>query len=442
MSFDPKKQPQKVDDNWLSSALIRKIEPCNLFHCNAGTYLFENSWKLLEHIDLKNRVRSEIASLNEDRAAENLAAFAVNAGRVGSVTELLQMQIYRTDLRFNLGEPDTVGCANGDVVLGDGEWHLHEPKREHYRLCRIPHEYDPQATAPRFAEYLDEVFAPDEDSSDKKEFLLQMMGYALMTHCRHERFLILVGEGANGKSVALRVVEELVGPQNRAAVHPKLFGHSNHRAQLNQRLVNIVSESEQGGKLPAAELKALVSGETMTVDRKFEHPFEMEPFATFFWATNHMPHPSDYSDAIFRRAGILTFNRTFQPHERDTRLLDKLRPEMPGIMNMALQAYARAVSQGFTEPRSSRVAKDDWRLQSDAVVQWLAECEMAEGAYLGVKPCYDAFCSWSASVGLSQTPTLKTFSQRVERHGIEKRRMAQGVVFMGLKIAAAQERGL
>ena len=58
------------------------------------------------------------------------------------------------------------------------------------------------------------------------------------------------------------------------AVHPKLFGHSNHRAQLNQRLVNIVSESEQGGKLPAAELKALVSGETMTVDRKFEHPFK------------------------------------------------------------------------------------------------------------------------------------------------------------------------
>ena len=110
-------------------------------------------------------------------------------------------------------------------------------------------------------------------------------------------------------------------------------------------------------------------------------------------------------------------------------------------MNMALQAYARAATQGFTEPRSSRVAKDDWRLQSDAVVQWLAECEMAEGAYLGVKPCYDAFCSWSASVGLSQTPTLKTFSQRVERQGIEKRRMAQGVVFMGLKTAPAQERG-
>ena len=51
---------------------------------------------------------------------------------------------------------------------------------------------------------------------------------------------------------------------------PKLFGNSNHRAQLKQRLINVVSESEQGGKLPAAELKALVSGETMTVDKRVD----------------------------------------------------------------------------------------------------------------------------------------------------------------------------
>ena len=37
MSFDPKKQPQKVDDNWLSLALIHKIEPCNLFHCDGSS---------------------------------------------------------------------------------------------------------------------------------------------------------------------------------------------------------------------------------------------------------------------------------------------------------------------------------------------------------------------------------------------------------------------
>ena len=441
MTFDAQKQPLRIDDNWLSSALIEKFGLDNLFHCDAGTYHFEDCWQRLDTLKLQNMVRSEIASLNEARGALNLPSFAITANRVQSVMKLMLMQVHRNDLRFNLGEADTVGCLNGDVVLQDGTWRLEAPKREHYRLCRIPHAYDPLATAPRFDVFLDEVFHPDEDREDKKELFLQMLGYALMTHCRHELFLIFVGEGANGKSVALRVVEELAGLQNSAAVHPNLLGISHQRAQLDQKLVNIVSEGEQGGRLPAAELKALVSGETMTVDRKFEHPFEMTPFATFFWATNHMPHPSDYSDAIFRRAGILTFNRTFQLHERDTQLIGKLRQEMPGILNMALKAYARAVERGFVAPRSSQRAKQDWRIQSDSVAQWLSECDMAEGASLGVQDCYGAYRSWSASMGLSQPPSMKAFSQRVQKHGVEKRRTSEGVVLIGLKVAAAQGRG-
>jgi hypothetical protein len=44
-------------------------------------------------------------------------------------------------------------------------------------------------------------------------------------------------------------------------------------------------------------------------------------------------------------------------------------------------------------------------------------------------------------VELLKTPTLKTFSQRVERHGIEKHRTVQGMVFMDIKTAAEQEQG-
>ena len=169
--------------------------------------------------------------------------------------------------------------------------------------------------------------------------------------------------------------------------NPALFSNNHHRAQLDQKLLNIITESEQGGKLPAAELKALVSGEMMTVDRKHKDPYEMHPFATILWATNHMPHPSDYSDAVFRRAGILTFNRTFSLQERDAQLQTKLQNEMSGILNLALQAYARAVTSGFVEPASSKAAKDEWRVQSDTVALWLSECEMADGASLGVKHC-------------------------------------------------------
>jgi len=264
-----------------------------------------------------------------------------------------------------------------------------------------------------------------------------MMGYALMTHCQHERFLIAIGNGANGKSVALNVIGELVGTQNAAAVHPSYLKNNHHRAELNQKLVNIITESEQGGKLPAAELKALVSGEVMTVDRKHKDPFEMHPFATILWATNHMPHPSDYSDALFRRAGIMTFNRTFAEHERDRQLMLTLRNEMAGILKMALEAYGRAVTSGFAEPPSSIEAKKEWRKQSDAIAFWLADCELADGAELKASACFDAFRQWFEHAQL-QKLTIKSFSQRLERLGINKRRTSEGIVYVGIKIAAAE----
>ena len=78
-----------------------------------------------------------------------------------------------------------------------------------------------------------------------------------------------------------------------------------HRASLNNKLANIITESDQGGKLPAAEIKALVSGEAMTVDHKFGHPFVMEPFATLFWATNQLTQKDGgYHYPGFQRLGV------------------------------------------------------------------------------------------------------------------------------------------
>jgi len=220
MNFDPTKAPHIADDNWLAEAIVAKLGKENLLNFGPATYVFEGSWRCFDDLTLRNLVRTQIALLNEVRAEARLKPSSITANRLNSVASLLKMSVHKYGLRFNQGPPDTVGCANGDVTFRDGTWLLQPPRHEDYRICRIPHAYDPDAKAPRFAQFLQEVFAPDDDGEQKAEFLLQMMGYALMTHCQHERFLIAIGNGANGKSVALNVIGELVGTQNAAAVHP------------------------------------------------------------------------------------------------------------------------------------------------------------------------------------------------------------------------------
>jgi putative DNA primase/helicase len=284
---------------------------------------------------------------------ENVPSVKLVAPLVNGVADVLKSEIYQPDHEFNLGNPETVNCLNGELELQGDKWTLRPHCRENYRTTQIPVAYDPQADAPLFRAFLEQVFRDDPDIMDKIKCVLELMGYTLMSHARHELFVMLIGPGANGKSVLLAILEGLAGVENVAGVQPANFDRSFQRAHLHQKLANIVTELKQGEVIADAELKAITSGEPSTVENKFKDPFVMRPFATCWFGTNHMPHTRDFSDALFRRAVILQLNRTFTKNEQDPLLKGKLLAELPGILNMALEAYAVAVTNGFTAPASS-----------------------------------------------------------------------------------------
>jgi putative DNA primase/helicase len=290
--------------------------------------------------------------------------------------------------------------------------------REHYRTTQIPVAYDPQAVSPEFQTFLDQVFRDDLDRLDKITSILELMGYSLMSHARHERFVMLIGPGANGKSVLLAVLEALLGAKNVAGVQPANFDNRFQRAHLHQKLANIVTELKQGEVIADAELKAITSGEPATVEHKHKDPFVMRPFSTCWFATNHMPHTRDFSEALFRRATIVTFNRTFTPSEQNRTLKDHLISELPGILNMCLEAYSLALARSFTQPESSDAAKKEWRLEVDQVAQFVEDCCEAQGeGRAKVGDVYTAYNFWASENGISKTMAQKGFRDRLTRLG-------------------------
>jgi phage/plasmid-associated DNA primase len=148
-----------------------------------------------------------------------------------------------------------------------------------------------------------------------------------------------------------------------------------------------------------------------------------------------MPHTRDFSDALFRRAKILTFNRKFEGDDRDPLLKQKLVEELPGILNMALKAVAGVLTTGkFAEPSSMVDAVGAWAIEADTVKQFVIECcELCHE--VPMKTLYGTYQAWCRDVGINKPLKQRTFSNRLRLSGISDRKSGSVRYYVGISIA-------
>ena len=301
----------------------------------------------------------------------------------------------------------------------------------------IPVAYDENATAPRFKQFLGEVFDGDHDATDKIAIIEEALGYTLIASCHLEKFLMLIGSGANGKSVLLAVLAALLGREHICAVQPSQFDNKFQRGHLFGKLANIITEIAQGAEIADDKLKSLVSGELTTAEHKFKDPFDFVPIATHWFGTNHLPQTRDFSDALFRRAILLTFNNKFEGDKRDVHLIDKLKAELPGILNIALRGLTRLIVNGaFTECTSSEEIKHQWRLDADQARQFVEEkCTKGNNLRCNSADVYVAYKNWAEHAGIRMTLNRNNFTSRLKLIGYDNKKGTNGTrQILGLKI--------
>lgn len=359
----------------------------------------------------------------------------INAGTVSSIFQVLKTKVAH-DVSFDrpLGN-FVINCANGELHLKDvsfdqglteGFWELKPHVSEHHHTAVIPVAYSATASSPRFDKFLDEIFEGDADAGSKKRLVWTMMAYSLFPTTELEKFFILYGPGANnGKSTLLSVVEWIAGRENVSALSLKQLGERFAPANLQGKLINLCAEIPMGETLPDEQIKKLVSGDAITAEFKGKNHFEFRSYATLWFATNNLPHSRDVSPAtIQKRCILLEFNRSFDGENRDFRLKEKLRDELPGILSYALQLFGGLLSmnreQGhdllLEEPPSSVEGKAKWLTSSDPVRQF-AEDRLVSGKdfFIESKELYPAWTSWRDSNGIKSGISSKQLTDALKR---------------------------
>lgn len=406
-------EEEHPDHVGLARQVIDEIGEDNIICTEEGSFIWNGTgvWQLQKNRELKKIVQTHLKSI-EGFTSRSL---------VDNVADVLKTEAYIGHQEWNKPK-EIINFKNGELHLTEGEWVLKPHDKRNFLTSQIPHSYDKTAQAPRFGLFLNEIFSYDEDGKSKAQLVNELIGYTFMSHSKYEKFALLVGKGANGKSVLLSLIQGILGAANVSAVQPAQFSNKFQRAHLHMKLANLVTEMAERCEIADAELKSIVSGETTTVEKKHQDPIEITPYATCWFGTNHLPHTRDFSDALFRRAAVIHFNRRFSEGvDADPNLKDKLFKEIPGIINTALNAYIGVVARnGFTEPESCKTAKSEWRLEADQVAQFIDEnCTKDRKAQTASKDLYSHYQSWASSAGIYKKVTHKSFSQRLDKLGFE-----------------------
>jgi putative DNA primase/helicase len=110
--------------------------------------------------------------------------------------------------------------------------------------------------------------------------------------------------------------------------------------------------------------------------------------------TNVLPNLGDASGALASRFVILVTEKSYFGCE-DLGLLQRLLPELPGIMNLAIAGWHRLRERGhFIQPASSIQALEDLENLTNPTGAFLREvCEIGPGRQV---ECSLLFCYWRA----------------------------------------------
>jgi putative DNA primase/helicase len=275
--------------------------------------------------------------------------------------------------------------------------------------------YDADAPAPeQWLKFLDEVM---KGRRPLIGILQEWMGYKISSDTSMQKICFLWGRTRAGKGTILNIEAELVGRRNVA--FPKIetlagrFGLQGLISKSSAQVTDMNCEDQKQLSAAATNLNGISGEDGQTIERKGITDWNGKLGTRFTLAGNTLPNFRSHTGAMATRLIIVPFDVSFVG--REDRTLDvKLKAELPGILNWALDGLERLRMCGdFSEPEDCRIAKHRLIYQSDPVHGFIEErCTLEPVAGIDKAVAYAAFVRYCEQMN-ARVPPMNTFSERL-----------------------------
>jgi len=386
-------------------------------------------------------IYAEAADIKDDEERDALAGWARASEAATRRAAMLRLAQSEPGIPITPDLLDTdpwlLNVENGTIDLRTGQ--LRDHRREDLLTKCAPVTYRPDATCPKWSDFLTGIFRGDGELIG---FMQRLAGYWLTGVIRDHLLPILYGGGANGKSTFVNALLAVLGRDYGCKAAPDLLlaKKGQHPTELTdlfgRRLVACI-ETGEGRRLAETLAKELSGGDRIRARRMREDFWEFAPTHKIAVATNHKPVIEGTDHAIWRRLLLLPFTVTIPPEQQDHTLPEKLADEAAGILRWCVEGCLAWQRRGLDPPDLVQTATREYRQDEDLLGSYIEEyCTTGPLLKVRASIIYSNYCDWARASGEGPI-SQKRFGTAMTERGFERTR-SDGVWYAGIDLRSEQ----
>jgi P4 family phage/plasmid primase-like protien len=259
---------------------------------------------------------------------------------------------------------------NGALDMATGKIEPH--RKEHYATRRVACRIDPGASCPVWREFLRQSL-PDGAEPTLQEWF----GAALVRGKLRElsKGLIIYRPSRTGKTQITKVMRALLGGNTcglRVRAMRERFGMQPLIGSSGWIADDAVGQREE---MDAEAWKVVVTGESVSVERKNKTSMEVEFDIPVLLTMNNFPVIKDDSDAVYNRALVLPMDHQWSEEEAVPIAATVVASELSGVLDWALEGWSRLEGRGrFVPPPCMVAAGKEFKGQNNPMEEFLGLC--------------------------------------------------------------------
>ena len=335
--------------------------------------------------------------------------------KIASILKIIKASVV-TDKIFNV--LPVMNFINGALEI-EPEIKFREHRETDYCTYCLDYPFNPETNSQEWLNFLSTVTNYD----DKKICLLQeLSGYVLYPDNRLQKCAVLIGSGANGKSVFLNVLTRIFGSQNVSNVEMSSLSQDFQVIQLMNSMLNISAETRTNVAGAESKFKQITAGDEISACYKGKDYINFKPRAKMFLACNEYVKSSDTTEGWTRRFCFVDFPMHVveipNPECPEELLIDRdiearltTTESLTGIFNWVLQGYIMLKNCGyFSEPDDQKQITEEFKELSNPLIEFAKEVVINEE--ISNEQLYSKYRYWCEDSG--HNPLARnTFQKRI-----------------------------